>query len=280
MILTLFLLIQNPGWSAAPSQPTVGDTVQIERTISTPPGWRVRANKLPSGLVAEPLGDPVVLTTTSPGVWLVRYGIVAWTPGTINLDMPTLLLLGPDGSTDSVAGGIAMFQIASVIPDSVKAPAPQPALGLVRLDRSNAIPVVVAVLLSGGSLLLLIAWRRRSPRVIVTGPVQRAGAGAEVPDSRWLSAGEPKAVAARVTQQLRRAVAHAIPDAHEALSSAECLAAVERSRPDAPLRELRELLHALDQVAFATAHGADVGPLAARARALAREFAGKNGAVA
>jgi hypothetical protein len=52
---------------------------------------------------------------------------------------------------------------------------------------------------------------------------------------------------------------------------------VERSRPEAPLRALRELLEALDQVAFASAHGVDVAPLAARARALAREFAG-NGA--
>jgi predicted trehalose synthase len=52
---------------------------------------------------------------------------------------------------------------------------------------------------------------------------------------------------------------------------------VERARPDAPLRDLRELLQALDQVAFATAHGVDVAPLAARARALARELGG-NGA--
>src|SRR6266545_513822 len=100
---------------------------------------------------------------------------------------------------------------------------------------------------------------------------------AEVPDARWLAAGEPKAVAARAAQQLRHALAHAIPAAHAALSTAECLAAVERVRPDAPLRELRELLHALDQVAFATAHGVDVVPLAARARALARDL-GSNGA--
>jgi len=43
-------------------------------------------------------------------------------------------------------------------------------------------------------------------------------------------------------------------------------------RPDAPLRQLRELLGALDQVAFATTHGVDVAPLAARARALAEEL--------
>ena len=49
-----------------------------------------------------------------------------------------------------------------------------------------------------------------------------------------------------------------------------------RARPDAPVRDLRELLLGLDQVAFASAHGVEVAPLAARARALARELS-KNG---
>jgi hypothetical protein len=84
-------------------------------------------------------------------------------------------------------------------------------------------------------------------------------------------------VAARAAQRLRRALSHAIPDAHEALSTEECLAAVERARPDAPLRDLRELLLGLDQVAFATAHGVEVAPLAARARALARELSANGG---
>jgi hypothetical protein len=102
---------------------------------------------------------------------------------------------------------------------------------------------------------------------------------APVQDTRWLAAGEPKAVAARAAHGLRRAVAHAIPEAHEALSTEEFLTTVEQVRPNAPLRDLRELLRALDQVAFATAHGIDVAPLAARARALARELAGSgNGA--
>jgi hypothetical protein len=146
-----------------------------------------------------------------------------------------------------------------------------------RLERASAIPVVAAVLLSVGALLVLLGWRRRAPRVVAAGP--GLPVDPEVADGRWLAAGEPKAVAARAAHQLRGAVARAIPDAHEALSTSECLAAVERARPDAPLRDLRELLQALDQVAFATAHGADVAPLAARARALARELGG-NGAKA
>ncbi len=224
----LMLVVQTNGWVAAPSQPTVGDTIQLERTVSAPPGWRIRAGKLGSATVAEPLGDAVVLA--APGAWVVRYVVVAWTPGDIALDMPPMWRLGPDGTADSLSGG--------------------------------------------GALLILILWRRRAPRSIVAGT--GLAVDAEVADARWLAAGEPKAVAARAAQRLRRAVAHAIPDAHEALSTEECLAAVERARPDAPLRDLRELLLGLDQVAFASAHGVEVAPLAARARVLARELS-KNG---
>jgi hypothetical protein len=93
-----------------------------------------------------------------------------------------------------------------------------------------------------------------------------------VPDDRWLAAGEPKAVAVRATHRLRAAVAAAIPGAHHALATAECLAAVEREAPQARLRELRDVLSAMEQVAFATAHGDDVAALAQLARRLAAEL--------
>jgi len=66
-----------------------------------------------------------------------------------------------------------------------------------------------------------------------------------------------------------------VPEAHAALSTEEWLAVVAARGPKggAPLRELREVLSALDQVGFATAHGADVGVLAERARALAAALA-------
>jgi len=195
----------------------------------------------------------------------------------MSLDMPPIWRLGPDGTADSISGGTATFFVASVIPDSVRTPAPQPALGPLRLDRASAIPVVAAVLLAGGVLLLLVLWRRRAPREVAAGPA--VAVDGPVPDARWLSAGEPKAVAARASQALRRAAAHAIPEAHEALSTTEFLAAIERVRPPPnALRDLRELLLALDQVAFAAAHGVDVAPLAARAHTLAREIRRGNGA--
>ena len=271
----LLLVVQANGWTATPSQPTVGDTIQLERTVSVPAGWRVRAGKLASATVAEPLGDAVV--STASGGWVVRYAVVAWTPGEITLDVPPLWRLGPDGTADSLSGGTATFHVASVIPDSVRAPAPQPSLGPLRLDRSSPFPVIAAVLLAAGALLLLILWRRRGPRSVVAGQEGDLAVDAAVPDARWLAAGEPKAVAARAALALRRALAHTISDAHEALSTEECLTAVARVRPDAPLRDLRELLLGLDQVAFATTHGVEVAPIAARARALARELSANGG---
>lgn len=267
MIVALALLVQT-GWAAAPARPTVGDTIRLERRIEAAPGWRVRAGKLESSPVAEPLGDAAVLSTD--GGWVVRYGVVVWAPGPVTLAMPPLWRLGPDGTADSLPGGSATFRVASVIPDSVADPAPQPPLGPLRLERANPLPVFAAILLAVGALLGLIAWRRRPPRADLPEPA--TALDPDVADDRWLRAGEPKAVAARAAHRLRSAIARAIPDAHEGLSTSECLASLERARPDAPLRELRELLLTLDQVAFAAAHAVDVAPLAARARALAREF--------
>jgi hypothetical protein len=270
MIALLLLLVQTDGWIASPNRPTVGDTIRLERTITAPPGWRVRAGRLPSGTAAEPLNDAVVVASPAAGGWIVRYALVAWAPGTMSLDMPPLWRLGPDGTADSLGGGTATLRVASVIPDSVRSPAPQPSLGPLRLEQVSPIPVLAAALLAAGMLLLLIGWRRRAPRLAIDNAV--LALDAEIPDQRWLAAGEPKAVASRAARRLRSALARAIPDAHDALSTTECLAAVERAWPNAPLRDLRELLEALDQVAFATAHGVDVAPLAARARGLAKEL--------
>ncbi|MFN2572402.1 MAG: hypothetical protein ABR537_12470, partial [Gemmatimonadales bacterium] len=66
----LFLLVvQGSGWVATPSQPTVGDTIVLERAVAAAPGWRLRAGKLASSTVAEPLGDAVVFPSTVAGGW-------------------------------------------------------------------------------------------------------------------------------------------------------------------------------------------------------------------
>jgi hypothetical protein len=260
---------QTGTWTVSPASPTVGDTIWLERAFPVRGGWRVRAGKLDATDAVEPLADAVVLR--GAGGWVVRYAVVAWKPGPHKLTLPSLWLLGPDGRADSTAGGTTSFRVASVIPDSLRIPSPEGLLAPLRTAHQDPLPPLAAAALAAGMLAAGVARRRRRPRALEPAPavpVER-----EVPDTRWLAAGEPKAVAARAIWRLRAALARAVPGAHPALDTHECLTVVERARPDAPLRELRELLEQLDRVAFASAHGTDVAALSAMARRLARDLA-------
>ena len=260
---------QGGGWVVTPAAPTVGDTIWVERSLSVPAGWQVRAGKLEATEDLEPLGDPAVLRTT--GGWLVRYAVVAWKPGIRRLSPPPIWVLGPDGRADSSAAGTASFRVQSVIPDSLRRPSPQGMLAPLRAERPSVWPPLVAATLAVGVLIAGIARRRRAPRELEPAPpvpLER-----EVPDTRWLAAGEPKAVAARAIWRVRTALTRAVPAAHDALDTEECLAVVKQERPDTPLRELADLLEQLDRAAFASAHGTDVAALSAMARRLARDFA-------
>ncbi len=260
---------QAGGWTASPPNPTVGDTIWLERAVAVPAGWRVRAGRLEATEAVESLGEPAVLR--SPAGWVVRYPVVAWTPGAHALTLPPLWRLGPDGRADSTAGGTASFTVASVLPDTIRRPDPKGLIAPLRSERRTPLPPLFGITVSAGLLAAGIALRRRRPREPVAAlpvPLER-----EVPDGRWLAAGEPKAVAARATWRLRAALARAVPAAHPALSTAECLAVAAQARPEAPLRELKDLLEQLDAVAFASAHGTDVAALAAMARRLAQELA-------
>ena len=264
---------QSANWTATPAAPTVGDTIWLEREIPLPAGWQVRAGQLEPREDVEPLGDPAVLR--SPRGWVVRYGVAVWTPGSHTLALPPLWRIGPDGRTDSTAGGAASVVVASVLPATLKAPDPRGPLGPLRLERRDAGPPLVAVLVSIGLLAAGVAARRRPPRQVPPAPpvpLER-----EVQDARWLAAGEPRAVATRATWRLRAALARAVPGAHPALDTHECLGVVERARSGARagarLGELRDVLEQLDRVAFASAEGTDVAALATRARRLAQELA-------
>ncbi len=260
---------QGGGWDAYPANPTVGDTIWLVRALTVPAGWQVRAGKLEPTEDVEPLTEPSVRSVA--GAWVVRYALAAWKPGAHRLALPPIWRLGPDGGADSTAGGVATFSVASVIPDSVKNPTPQGALAPLRAVHHNTVPPLVAAGIAAALLVAGVAMRRRPPRNL--SPRPQVPVEREVPDARWLAAGEPKAVVARATWRLRTALARTVPDAHPALDTAECLAVVERARPQAPVRELRELLEQLDRVAFASAHGTDIAALAVTARRLARDVA-------
>jgi hypothetical protein len=253
---------------ATPAQPRVGDTVWLEREVVVPRGWQVRAGKLDATAEVEPLSDGAVLQ--GPAGWVVRYAVVAWKPGPHTLPLPPIWRLGPNGRADSSAGGVASFRVANVIPDTLKDPAPRGPLGPLRLAGRNPVPALAALLVSIGLLAAGIALRRRGPQSVAALPP--VPVDHEVPDARWLAAGEPKAVATRATWRLRAALARAVPAAHVALATPECLAALDQARPGAPVQELRDLLEQLDRVAFASSHGTDVAALATMARRLAAEL--------
>lgn len=259
-----------PVWTvlSAATQVTVGDTVWIERRFALPGGWRLRPGRLASDDEVEALADPVVLRDGAE--WVVRYPLAAWSPGPHSVTLPPIWRLGPDARADSVSGGTASFVLASVIPDSLKRPEPRPALAPLRAEARDARLPALALLLAAAALVGGIRWRRRPPRAV---PAPDAPApGAAIPDRRWLEAGEPKAVAARAAGRLRTAIARLVPDAHLGLPTSECLALVQGRRPQAPVAELRTVLGALDEVAFAVAPGVDVVALARLAETLAERL--------
>src|SRR5207237_6042366 len=151
---------QSATWTASPATPTVGDTIWLEREIPVPGGWQARAGKLEAREDVEPLGDPAVVRSRAG--WVIRYGVAVWTPGSHTLTLPPLWRVGPDGRTDSSAGGPASFAVASVLPDSVKAPDPRGPLGPLRLGRRHAGPPLAAALVSLGLLAAGLA-RPRPP---------------------------------------------------------------------------------------------------------------------
>ncbi|HET9707202.1 MAG TPA: hypothetical protein VFP39_02740 [Gemmatimonadales bacterium] len=260
---------QSPAaWTVTPPSPTVGDTIRLERTFSLPAGWRVRPGRLEASEQVEPLEDARVVPDGSD--WVVRYIVVAWAPGVQHVAVPPVWRLGARGEADSVPGGTATFTVASVIPDSVNAPQPKPALTPIRAEQRAFFPLFVALLVAGSSLSAAIWWRRRPVRVPPAPPASRPAAA--MSDERWLQIGEPKAVAARAAGMLRTVLARVVPEAHGGLSTAECLAVAKKHRPAPQFAQLEVVLGALDAVAFGSGAAADVATLAQRARMLAQEL--------
>src|SRR5258706_7566333 len=96
IVPVLLLVLQANAWVATPSQPTVGDTIRLERTVAVPAGWRGRAGKIRAGTGAEQIGDAIV--GPAPGAGGVRYALVAWAPGEESLGMPPPGRVGPPGA--------------------------------------------------------------------------------------------------------------------------------------------------------------------------------------
>ena len=255
-------------WMIAPPSPTVGDTIWLFRIVNHASDWRVRAAPFENQGDVVSLGDPAVDFGTTADT--VRYALVAWTAGPHRFRLPALWLVGAGGRSDSLAGGEGAVTVRSVIPPDSTRPAPKGLLPPLDPRGASWWPPVGIAALSVVALVALVRLRRRRPRVTAA-PAEFVTSGG-APDARWLAAGEPKAVAARAARVLRQALVRLVPDALESLPVREALDAAEGKIPGATFRRVRESLLALDQVAFAVAHGTDVARVAADARALAREL--------
>jgi hypothetical protein len=230
--------------------PSVGDTVWLSRTVRVPAGYAVRAAEWEPSDPVELLGRAQV--TQAGDSARISYPVVVWRPGQHQLEVPGPLLLGPEGTVDSLASERVSVELQSILPpappDSTLAP--QPRAGLV--SRTVVTPLPLALLWLTALILLLpvhLWWRRRGKPARAAPPAISPDA-LDPPLSRWADAGEHRAVANVAAVQLRAAVAQRLPSAHSGLDTERVLAEIAAARPQWPLREISELLRGLDDVRF------------------------------
>jgi hypothetical protein len=228
---------------------TVGDTVWIRREIAVPAGRTVRPADWEPEDPVQLLGPPRVIVRG--GSAEIAYPVVVWVTGEHTIRPPGPLLLGPDGTVDSLPSVAMTLRVRSVLPrvppDSTLKP--QPRAEFVARGATTPIPLLILIALA----LLLLAplhwwWRRRGePK-----PLGPAATGAPVhpPLERWADAGESRAVAAAATRRLRAVLAARVPAAHPGLDTESAMAELRSARPDWPLEELGDLLRSLDEARF------------------------------
>jgi hypothetical protein len=253
-------------WVITPPAPTVGDSVGLERVIAAAAEVRVRLQPLGGSLIVEPLAEPE-WARSGEGV-RVRYLVALFEPGRHALEMPPVELLHRDGRVDVIPPDTAWVSVASVLPAGDTLPAPRASLGPVPRYPTRWWPgAVLAGLVLAGSA----AWgaaRRRVPAGTALPLVSSSGGAPPLP--RWALAGEARAVASVVAHRVRARLARLVPEASPALATEECLALLDAGRPEGPVRELADLLRALERARFAPAVSGEITRLVERADHLLR----------
>lgn len=258
LAMLALLAAQGPGagWRATPARPTVGDTVRLARRVPAPAGATLRPEPLRATDRITPLAPPIIHADS--GGFTVTYVIAPFVTGRVAIAMPPVQVIDLSGATTTVLGDSALVDVVSVLPDTGH-PAPRASVGPYRRPVRRAAPLVIALALAVMLLAGWWAWRLRTGR-----PRPPAGPPPVVPSppiDRWLAAGEPRAVAALATERLRGGIERLVPHATRALASGELLAVLEAERPGWPLREIREMLAALDRARFAPLAADDAGEL-------------------
>jgi hypothetical protein len=268
LLLAAAVALQGGGWTVRPATATVGDTVRIERVVPAPAGAVGRPRPLQGDDLIEPLRAPEV--AAGAGGLVVRYTVAFFVPGRHALPMPALEVVHPDGEVELVLGDTALAHVRPVLPDT--AGAPRDALApMGRLSRRSW----PAVALTGGVLALLAVWawwRRRRGSTAAWPPAQRRPP--ELPLMRWLAAGERRAVATLAMQRVRQRLETVVPEATRGLALAECLVVVAAARPGWPMRELTDVLTALERARFAPLAADDLTELVDRADQLLERLSG------
>ncbi len=249
-------------WSVFPEQPTIGDTVVFEReVVVADPTARLRLGPLPASPSVEPLVRPEVIS--GAGGFVARYVVAFFETGEHTVVMPELELVYPNGRVETRGGGSALVTVSSVLPEGDSLPPPRTSREPIPRDVFRASP---AVLLLTGVLVLSVGWGvlRRKPRrrPAFAGVDTEVGVGVgDIPIPRWIAAGEPRAVATVSMHRMREHIQTYVPQAEPSLDLRAWLRTVE-GRSEWPLRELAEVMRALERASYAPAIPSDVIALA------------------
>jgi hypothetical protein len=239
--------------SAATDTATVGDTIWVPRVVRVAPRQTVRP-------VAWEPADPVELagrpTVAASGATVeIRYPVTVWRPGSHRVEIPGPLVLGADGSADSLPPQVVTLDVRSVLPPApADSPiAPQPRAAVVPRRDVTLLPLLALWIMALVPLLALRWWwQRRGAPVAALAPPD-AAAAPTVPVERWADVGERRAVASVAATRLREATDHRAAELEHAPELA---------------RELEELLAALDRTRFGSETDGDVLALVRRAAQL------------
>lgn len=265
MLLALVLLLQQ-----VPVQPTVGDTIWLERAVETPAGAEVRAAPWSPADPVGLLGQPRVRKEGNRTV--VAYPAVVWRTGRVQVEIPGPIVIRPDGTTDSLPVESRILNIASVLPDTVPAERlpVQPEAGIVVQRVTTPYPVLVALLVAA-LLLAPLAWwwLRAGPPMPGFAPPSQA---TPVPLEEWNEAGEVRAVAAVAARNLRAEMLRHLPGMPQGLVASRLMRVVTEQRPGWPVDDLGEVLGALESVQYASTSATDVVMLAHRAETLRQQL--------
>ena len=169
--------------------PSVGDTVWVERLVSTPSDVLVRPQAWDLGSVGRQLG-PADQRRSASGL-VLRYPLVFWYPGRHALRMPGPVVISREGRSDTLPAAAVTVEVGSVLPPGRAREAldPRPPRAPVALSERSLRPLAIGLVLVVSGMTGLLLYRRRRGRA----PVRQRGDVARPPPEqldRWAGAGE------------------------------------------------------------------------------------------